>query len=127
MQLEVSERIHFLEFTPEVERLMAVADLLLLPSEMESFGLVALEAMACGVPVVASRVGGIPEVVLDGQTGRLCTPGDIKGMAEAALEILSNPYLHHQMGEAGHERAITVFSPEKVLPKYVELYRQTCV
>jgi glycosyltransferase involved in cell wall biosynthesis len=104
---------------------MGIADLLLLPSEMESFGLVALEAMACGVPVVASRVGGLPEVVIDGFNGRLCTPGDTRQMTEAVLEILSSPYRQRQMGEAGRERALSVFSPEKVLPKYVELYRQT--
>ena len=75
----------------QVVPLLSVSDLFLLPSAQESFGLAALEAMACEVPVVASRVGGLPEVVEDGVSGFLCEPEDVDGMAKAAIALLTDP------------------------------------
>ncbi|RIH90021.1 N-acetyl-alpha-D-glucosaminyl L-malate synthase [Meiothermus luteus] len=124
-ELEIAGRVQFLESTPQIEKFMSVADLLLLPSEQESFGLVALEAMASGVPVVASRVGGLPELVEDGRTGLLCPVGDIQAMLEASLEILQSRTRRRNMGEAARERAITHFRPEVVLPRYLEVYEKT--
>ncbi|RDI95644.1 N-acetyl-alpha-D-glucosaminyl L-malate synthase BshA [Meiothermus sp. QL-1] len=124
-ELEIAGRVQFLEFTPYVERFMSVADLLLLPSEQESFGLVALEAMASGVPVVASRVGGLPELVEEGRTGFLRPVGDIQGMLEASLEILTSRTRRRSMGELARERAVSHFRPEVVLPKYLEVYERT--
>jgi glycosyltransferase involved in cell wall biosynthesis len=104
---------------------MSVADLLLVPSEQESFGLVALEAMASGVPVVASRVGGLPELIEEGKTGFLRPMGDIPAMLEASLEILTNRARRRAMGEAARARAIEHFRPEVVLPRYLEVYERT--
>ena len=124
-ELEIAGRVQFLESTPTIEKFMSVADLLLLPSEQESFGLVALDAMSSGVPVVASRVGGLPELIAEGQTGFLRPLGNVDAMLEASLEILQNPYRRRQMGEAARERAIHDFRPEVVLPKYLEVYEKT--
>ena len=123
--LEIAGRVQFIESTPAVEKFMSVADLLLLPSEQESFGLVALEAMSAGVPVVASRVGGLPELVEEGKTGFLVTLGDISGMLEASLEILKNRTVRRRMGETARARAVEFFRPEVVLPKYLEVYEKT--
>lgn len=124
-ELEIAGRVQFLESTPSIEKFMSVADLFLLPSEQESFGLVALEAMASGVPVVASRVGGLPELIEEGKTGFLCPMGDLQGMLEASLEILTSRTRRRNMGEAARERAIEHFRPEVVLPKYLEVYEKT--
>jgi len=123
-ELEIAGRVQFLESTPTIEKFMSVADLFLLPSEQESFGLVALEAMSSGVPVVASRIGGLPELVEEGKTGFLRPMGDLQGMLEASLEILSNRPRRRNMGEAARERAIQLFRPEVVLPKYLEVYEK---
>jgi len=107
-----------------MERLLGVADVLLLPSELESFGLVALEAMASEVPVVASRVGGVPEVVEDGEDGYLFEVGDAEGMSEAAVEILSDPELRNRMGQTGRAHASRDFCHQKIVAQYVELYEK---
>ncbi|GIW25238.1 N-acetyl-alpha-D-glucosaminyl L-malate synthase BshA [Meiothermus sp.] len=124
-ELEIAGRVQFLESTPGIEKFMSVADLFLLPSEQESFGLVALEAMASGVPVVASRVGGLPELIEEGKTGLLRPMGDVQGMLEASLEILQNRTRRRNMGEAARARAIERFRPEVVLPRYLEVYEKT--
>ncbi|MHC5035741.1 MAG: N-acetyl-alpha-D-glucosaminyl L-malate synthase BshA [Planctomycetota bacterium] len=122
--LGVSDRTRFLGETPEVERLLACADLFLLPSSKESFGLAALEAMACGAPVVASRAGGLPEVVTDGETGRLFDPGDVEGMAGGVLEILSDDARRDAMGEAARNQAVARFSPPIIIPLYEAFYEK---
>ncbi|GIW29592.1 MAG: N-acetyl-alpha-D-glucosaminyl L-malate synthase BshA [Meiothermus sp.] len=124
-ELEIAGRVQFLESTPSIEKFMSVADLFLLPSEQESFGLVALEAMASGVPVVASRVGGLPELIEEGKTGFLRPMGDIPAMLEASLEILTSRTRRRAMGEAARARAIEHFRPEVVLPRYLEVYEKT--
>ena len=123
-KLGVSGRVAFLGSFPRVEHLLSVSDLFLLPSSEESFGLAALEAMASGVPVVASRTGGIPEVVTDGETGYLCAVGDAAGMATAALTLLKDPVRHKRFSEAARARAVEVYSEEKILPLYLELYER---
>ncbi len=117
--LEVTGRVVFLDFEPKIEKILGLADLFLLPSQLESFGLAALEAMSCGVPVVASNVGGLPEVVLHGVTGFLCPYRNVDAMIEASLEALSRP----EFRVAARARAVEVFSPELILPRYLELYR----
>ncbi len=106
----------------QVHELLNCADLLLLPSELESFGLAALEGMACGVPCVCSRVGGLPEVVRDGVDGFLLPPRDVEGMAARAIEILADPAKREAMGRAGRERAQNVFCTDKIIPLYERLY-----
>jgi glycosyltransferase involved in cell wall biosynthesis len=107
-----------------MESLLSVSDVLLLPSELESFGLVALEAMASEVPVIATRVGGIPEVVSDGEDGYLFEVGDTEGMAEAAFSLLCDSGLRSKMGKSGREHAGRDFCHQKIVARYVELYEQ---
>lgn len=121
-ELGVTEHVRFLGKVEAVADLLRSADLFLLPSESESFGLSALEAMACGVPVVASRVGGIPEVVIDGETGLLAPAGDVEAMAECALELLV-PERWRKARAAAIERA-TAFDEAKVVPQYEALYER---
>jgi N-acetyl-alpha-D-glucosaminyl L-malate synthase BshA len=106
---------------PDVLR---ASDLFVLPSEMESFGLAALEAMACGVPVVASNVGGLPEVVTDGEAGFLCPPGDVAAMAAAACRLLTDDALHRRFAVAARRRAETCFPLEPAVTRYESLYRR---
>jgi N-acetyl-alpha-D-glucosaminyl L-malate synthase BshA len=108
----------------QVVPLLSVSDLFLLPSAQESFGLAALEAMACEVPVVASRVGGLPEVVEDGVSGFLCQPDDTDGMAKAAIALLSDPALHKQFASAGLDRVRRHFCSARVVPRYEAYYHE---
>ena len=114
----------FLGKQNQVQTLLNCADVLLLPSEIESFGLAALEAMACGVPVVASRVGGLPEVIDDGVEGYLVPSHDVETMAERALSILTDADRREQMGRAARKRASTQFCSDKIIPLYEALYRR---
>jgi glycosyltransferase involved in cell wall biosynthesis len=98
--------------------------LFLLPSWQESFGLAALEAMACGVPVVASSVGGLPEVVEDGVSGFLRAPEDASGMAEASIQLLTNEELHRKFSKAGLDRVRRHFCAKLVVPQYEAYYQQ---
>jgi len=118
----VSEDVLFMGKQNDMARLLSVADILLLPSELESFGLVALEAMACEVPVVATRVGGLPEVVRHGEDGFLCDLGDVQTMAESCLRILDNPTLREDMGKVARAHARQEFCASKIVLKYEELY-----
>ena len=108
----------------EVVPLLSVADLLLLPSERESFGLAALEAMACQVPVVASRVGGLPEVIEHGVTGFLHPPDDLDAMAASAVALLRDPVRHQAVSEAALAAVLQRFCANAIVPLYVEFYRQ---
>lgn len=123
-QYGLRDRVLFMGNQEQVIPLLSVADLLLLPSEQESFGLAALEAMACGVPVVASAVGGLPEVVVDGETGFLCPVGDVEAMAARSLQLLSSPHLHNAFSAAGVERVRSTFCAQRIVPLYEELYRR---
>ena len=116
--------ITFIGSLPLVEEVLVGADVFLLPSESESFGLAALEAMSCEVPVVATRAGGVPEVVVDGETGFLCGVGDVEGMAAAALRLLTDEDLRRRLGRAGRERAISEFSQDAVVQRYRSIYRR---
>ncbi len=121
-ELGLRSQVVFLGKHASVDELIACADVLLLPSENESFGLAALEGMASGAPVVASRVGGLPEVVEHGVSGFLLPVGDVDAMAEAAVEILSDPRMHTRMAEAGRRRAEECFSAASVVPRYEAIY-----
>ena len=116
--------ITFIGSLPLIEEVLVGADLFLLPSESESFGLAALEAMSCEVPVVTTLAGGLPEVVVDGETGYLCPVGDVDGMAAAAVRLLSDEPLRRRMAEAGRRRAVEVFSQAAVVQRYRAIYQR---
>ncbi|WP_026962492.1 N-acetyl-alpha-D-glucosaminyl L-malate synthase BshA [Alicyclobacillus herbarius] len=121
--LGLEERVHFLGKQDDVVPLYQASDLFLLVSEKESFGLVALEAMACGVPVVGTTAGGIPEVVIDGETGYLSPVGDISHLAESSVRLLSDEELRTRMGQAGRIRAVRQFCVEDKVAEYEHLYQ----
>jgi N-acetyl-alpha-D-glucosaminyl L-malate synthase BshA len=123
-ELGLKEHVLFLGNQEQVVPLLSVTDLFLLPSDQESFGLAALEAMACGSPVIASETGGLPEVVVDGETGFLCPVGDVAGMAARAIELLSDPVMHREFSEAAVHRVQTNFCAARILPQYEELYQR---
>jgi N-acetyl-alpha-D-glucosaminyl L-malate synthase BshA len=108
----------------QVVPLLSVSDLFVLPSAQESFGLAALEAMACEVPVIASRVGGLPEVVEDGVSGFLRDPDDINGMADAGVSLLTDPVLHARFAAAGLQRVRRQFCAGRVVPQYEAYYQE---
>ncbi|EYB67708.1 group 1 glycosyl transferase [Deinococcus phoenicis] len=124
-QLGVMGRTQFLGSFPDVQTVLGISDLFLLPSSNESFGLAALEAMSCEVPVVAARAGGVPEVVEDGVTGFLAPVGDVDAMADAALRVLRDRDLYLGMGAAGRLAALTRFHPDRIVPKYLSAYART--
>ncbi|MBA4548991.1 N-acetyl-alpha-D-glucosaminyl L-malate synthase BshA [Thermoactinomyces intermedius] len=123
-QWGMEDRVIFLGKQDEVSRLISLADLVLLPSAKESFGLVILEAMACGVPAVASDAGGIPEVVEHGKTGFLSPVGAVDEMAGYAVQLLRDPQMHASFAKAGLQRARTVFSGTKIVEQYEAIYRR---
>jgi L-malate glycosyltransferase len=120
----IEDKVHFLGKQDNIEELIGISDLFLLPSENESFGLVALEAMACEVPVVASRVGGLPEVITDGVEGFLVEPHDVANMAARSLDILANESRCKEMGARARETAHLRFCSTKIIPAYEAFYRK---
>jgi N-acetyl-alpha-D-glucosaminyl L-malate synthase BshA len=123
-RLGLEDDVVFLGKLESVAELLSCADLFLLPSEQESFGLVALEALASGVPVVGTSGSGISEVVDDGETGALHPVGDIAGMAESGARILRDSTLWTRMSETGRERAVERFRADRVVPLYEAFYAE---
>jgi L-malate glycosyltransferase len=119
---DLRDRIVFLGNVPNLEEVLGACDVFLLPSNAESFGMAALEAMASEVPVIATRAGGLPEVVDDGVTGYLLPVGDVAGMAERGIEILSDDDLRRKMGKRAREIAVERFDDHKIVPVYREMY-----
>lgn len=120
----IRAKIHFVGKQETINEYLGISDLLLLPSDDESFGLVALEAMACEVPVIASKVGGLPEVVRDGIDGYLIPPRDVESMSQRALEILVDSTLQERLGKQGRERAEANFCTSIVIPLYLSFYEK---
>jgi N-acetyl-alpha-D-glucosaminyl L-malate synthase BshA len=121
-ELQVDRHVLFLGKQNHVERIIPLAHVLLMPSDMESFGLVALEAMACGVVPVTTRVGGVPEVVTDGEDGFLEAPGDVAAQAARVTALLTDDALHSRMAGAGRWNASARFCAEKIIPQYEQYY-----
>ncbi|WP_166239436.1 N-acetyl-alpha-D-glucosaminyl L-malate synthase BshA [Paenibacillus turpanensis] len=121
-ELGLQDRVVFLGKQEEVADVISLADVLLLPSEKESFGLVALESMACGVPTVASEAGGIPELITHGETGYLAPIGDTASMAEYAIRLLSDDALYEKVSNACLTRARTVFCNDLIRYRYEDIY-----
>ena len=122
--LGIQARVHFLGKMERVNELLPQADLMLMPSELESFGLAALEAMACKVPSIATCVGGVPELIDNGVTGLLYAVGDVDGMASGALSLLQDRARLEEMREAGRKTAQKRFCASLVVPHYVRYYEQ---
>jgi len=122
--LGIHEDVTFYGNQESFVEVLSIADLFLMPSQSESFGLSALEAMACGVPVVSSNAGGLPELNLHGETGYIAEIGDINKMAEYALELLGNDNKYKIFAVNARERAVNLFSAEKIIPEYEKYYEQ---
>jgi N-acetyl-alpha-D-glucosaminyl L-malate synthase BshA len=123
-QLGMNGHVSFVGKQANIADYLGVADVFLLPSELESFGLAALEAQACEAPVVATRIGGIPEVVNDGESGFLSEIGDIDKMAKDTLRLLADEGLRRSFGEKGRELAVQRYSTEKIIPQYIAFYEK---
>ncbi|QAY66134.1 N-acetyl-alpha-D-glucosaminyl L-malate synthase BshA [Paenibacillus protaetiae] len=118
----LEDKVHFLGKQEDVAQVISLADVVLLPSEKESFGLVSLEAMACGVPTIGSNAGGIPELVTHGETGFLSPIGDVDGMALYAEKLLTDDALHDKMKQACIHRARTEFCNDTITSQYESIY-----
>jgi len=122
--LGVQDRVHFLGKQEAVNELLPLADLMLMPSEMESFGLAALEAMACRVPSISTRVGGVPELITDGLDGLLFNVGDVAAMSDAAIALLSDPARLQAMSDAARKTAQDHFCSSRIIPLYENYYQR---
>lgn len=120
--LKIQDRVHFLGKQDRVNELLPLADLMLMPSQLESFGLAALEAMACKVPTIATRVGGVPELIDDGETGLLYSVGDVDAMAHGAIGLLTDRGRLQQMRDTARRTAQKRYCATLVLPQYVKYY-----
>lgn len=120
----INDHVRFLGKQEPVEEILSIADVFMIPSGSETFGLAALEAMACEVPVVASDIGGLPELVVEGETGYLCPLGDIDAFTDRAYRILTDEALHKRMADAGRQRAVKVFDTEHIVPHYESYYER---
>jgi len=125
-EMGLEEHVTFLGKQGHVERILPLAHVLLLPSEQESFGLAALEGMACGVPAVATRVGGLPELVTHGVDGFLEEVGDIEAHAARVCELLTDEDKFRRMAAAARNTAETRFCTELIIPQYERYYEQVC-
>ncbi|MDN4601836.1 N-acetyl-alpha-D-glucosaminyl L-malate synthase BshA [Paenibacillus sp. F6_3S_P_1C] len=121
-ELGLNDKVHFLGKQDDIAQVISMADVLMLPSEKESFGLVALEAMACGVPTIGSLAGGIPELVLHGKTGFLSPIGDTQSMAENTIRLLTDDRLTADFREACLKRAHHDFCNDAIRHEYEQIY-----
>lgn len=122
-ELHVERYVTFLGKQDHVERLIPLAHVLLLPSELEAFGLAALEGMACGVPPVATRVGGVPELITHGADGYLESPGDTASQAARVAELLGDGALHARLSAAARQTALDRFAASRIIPEYERCYQ----
>jgi glycosyltransferase involved in cell wall biosynthesis len=121
-EADLTEHVEILGEQDDVRELLSSADVFLLPSAQESFGLAAAEAMACGTPVVASRVGGLPEVITDGETGFLHDPVDLDGMAASVLALLTDSALRNRLSKAARATIEERYCEGRIVPMYEEFY-----
>jgi N-acetyl-alpha-D-glucosaminyl L-malate synthase BshA len=123
-ELDLTSHIRFLGKQGELIPLLSASDLFLMPSQSESFGLSALEAMACEIPVISTSVGGLPELIVHGETGYIAEIGDIDRMAKYAIDLLTNEARYKMFAAASRKRAVEVFSADKVIDQYEKYYEQ---
>ena len=122
--LNLQKDVIFLGKQDGLVEILSASDLFLMPSQSESFGLSALEAMACGVPVVSSSVGGLPELNIHNETGYIAEIGDIDRMAKYAVELLTNEKRYKSFSKNARERSVKNFDKNLIVPKYVEYMRR---
>ena len=122
-KLKLEDKVFFLGRYDDIIPVLSASDLYMLPSKSESFGLSALEALSCSVPVIGTNTGGLPEVVIDGQCGYLCDPNDIKSLANRATEILCSEELAKKMGREARKRA-KLFDSSIIVPQYINYYNE---
>ncbi|HEY0047862.1 MAG TPA: N-acetyl-alpha-D-glucosaminyl L-malate synthase BshA [Pyrinomonadaceae bacterium] len=123
-QLGVKDDTVFVGKQANIPDYLGIADVFLLPSELESFGLAALEAEACEVPVIATRIGGIPEVVSDGETGFLSDIGDTEKMSDDVMKFLNDEEMRHSFGEKARESAVSRYGSQLIIPQYINFYER---
>jgi N-acetyl-alpha-D-glucosaminyl L-malate synthase BshA len=123
-ELGVYEDVRFLGKQEPIEEILSIADVFLMPSGSETFGLAALEAMACGVPVVCSDIGGLPELVPDEEAGFLCPLGDVGALTDRTRRILTDEDLHDRMARAARRRAVGSYSLDEIVPRYEAYYEE---
>lgn len=123
-QKGLRDKVEFLGKVDRVNEKLSIADLMLMPSELESFGLAALEAMACEVPTIATEVGGVPEVIEHGRTGFLAPVGDVETMAKDAIAVLSDDKRLREMGQLARWEAQSRFCADKIIPEYEKFYER---
>lgn len=121
-ELGIRQKVRAIGQVNDPEKYFPYADIFLMSSEVESFGLTAAEAMSCGIPVVATRVGGLCEVVEDGVNGFLVPVGDYRALADKSITILQNPPLQESMGKKAREKILKKFSPDKIVPQIESVY-----
>lgn len=124
VQKGIHKDVYFLGKQDEIQEKLAIADIMLLPSELESFGLAALEAMACEVVPISTRAGGVPEVIEHGKSGYLADVGDVDTMARYAIELLGNEHHLREMGRAARAVAMDRFCSTKIVKQYEDFYRR---
>ncbi len=123
-ELNICSDVKFLGKQSDIVPLLSQSDLFLMPSQSESFGLSALEAMACGLPVISSSVGGLPELQVHGETGYIAEIGDIDRMARYCIDLLTNPAKHQRFSDAARNRAVNSFNEEKIVREYEQYYNK---
>jgi N-acetyl-alpha-D-glucosaminyl L-malate synthase BshA len=123
-QLDLNDKVKFLGKQEGLVEILSCSDLFLIPSQSESFGLAALEAMACGVPVISSSVGGLPELVKHNESGFIAEIGDVERMAKYAIDLLTNERKYEIFSKNSRERAVNLFDISKVVPLYEEHYKR---
>ena len=123
-ELKLEKDVVFLGKQDGLENLLSVADIFLMPSQSESFGLSALEAMSCGVPVISSSVGGLPELIMHNNTGYIAEFGDVDRMAKYAIELLKKKKKFNSFSKNSRERAEKVFEKKLIVPKYIDYYEK---
>jgi glycosyltransferase involved in cell wall biosynthesis len=122
-KLGLNDRVYFMGLMEDIVPVLSISDLYMLPSSSESFGLSALEALSCSVPVIGTKNGGLPEVVQEGVSGHLIDPDDVDAIASAALSILSSKKIIEDMGTNARKRAL-MFDSNKIVPQYLSYYNE---
>jgi len=123
-ELNISEHVHFLGRQDDIYLLLSASDVFLMPSRLESFGLAALEAMACGVPCVSSNSGGLKELVKEGVAGYTAEVGDIERMSQLVLQIVQDPKIREKLSRSSRDYALTNFHVSKIVPQYLDFYKK---